>query len=50
MGLRAREKILVCHYAELHGVPISLALQTIPAQIELNKKKMGDKKDEIWHI
>lgn len=44
MGLRAREKILVCHCTELHGVPISQALQTIPPQIELNKKKTGDKK------
>lgn len=41
--MRAREKILVCHCTELHGVPVSQALQTIPPQTELNKKKLGDK-------
>lgn len=41
MGLKVREKTLVCYCTEIHGVPVSQALEAKQSQREQNKKKPG---------
>lgn len=40
-GIKVREKMLVCDCTEIHGVPVSQALEVKQSQREQNKTKTG---------